>query len=73
MKSWDLKGDETAFALLKKWHEIGVSVSAAAQRDTPEQKQILCELIDVFKGEIQNDFDGETYTKEQAKKYIMEF
>jgi hypothetical protein len=59
--------------LLNKYFELGVSISAICQRDTPAQKEILCELVDDFDGIIKNDWSGETLTKEKAKKYIMEY
>ena len=73
IKGWNIPEDSECFELLKKWHGLGVRVSAMCQEDTPEQKTILCELIDKFDGTIRNDWDGEIYTKEQAKKYIMEY
>ena len=75
LKGWNLKAAENAeaFELLKKWGDLGVSISAMSQRDTPEQKEILCELIRKFHGEITNDWDGETYSKERAIDYIMNY
>jgi len=74
LKHWDLSEDGPAFELLKKWHALGVSMSAMMHRDTPEQKQILCDLIDAADVEnIYLDWDGEEVTKEDAKKYVMEY
>lgn len=73
LKEWQISEDSASFEFLKKWIDIGVSMSAICQNDTNEQKKILCELIDSFDGEIANDWDGETYTKEQAKNYIMNY
>lgn len=44
-----------------------------AQRDTPEQKQLICDLIDLCDGEIWNDWDGVVMSKEDAKKYVMTY
>jgi hypothetical protein len=52
---------------------MGVSYSCMAQKDTPEQKQLICELIDAFDGEIQNDWSGEMMTKDEAKDYVMTY
>ena len=73
LKSWKMPKDGVCFDLLKKWYDGGFSCSAKLQKDTDEQKKILCELIDNFDGDIINDWDGKTYNKDQAKKYIMEY
>ena len=73
LKAWNFESDEAA-ELIKKWFDIGASMSAATHHDTPEQKQILCELIDVGDFEIVYlDWDGEEVTKDAAKKYVMEY
>lgn len=73
LKGWSLES-EGAMAALRKYHEAGtVLMSVAMQRDTPEQKVALCELIDACDGEIFNDWSGEIMAKEEAKKYVMEF
>ena len=73
LKGWDLDGNEAAIAALKRYHEQPVSFGAAQQRDTPEQKQAICDLIDAIDGEIQNDWTGEMLTKDEAKKYVLEY
>jgi len=40
---------------------------------TEERKQLLCKVIDKLNGEIQNDWTGEMLSKEEAKKYILEY
>lgn len=72
LKGWDFHSDK-AKELMKNYHALGSSISAMAQKDTPEQKKIICQLIDECDGIIQNDWDGEYYTKEQAKSYVMEY
>lgn len=72
IKGWSGLSDES-FDLLKRYADLGASASAMAQRDTPEQKQILCELIDAIDGEIWNDWDGKTMTKDEAKTYVLEY
>lgn len=73
LKGWDLKSD-AARAAARKYAEAGnLSLGAMQQRDTPEQKQALCDLIDAIDGEIKNDWSGEIMTKEQAKAYVLEY
>lgn len=69
LKSWDIHS-ETGRALLKRYHEIGSSLSGMAQRDTPEQKEIICQLIDGCAGDIYLDWDGVDVSKEKAKEYV---
>lgn len=43
-------------------------------RDTPRQKEIICELIDLCdEDKIYLHWDGKYVTKEEAKKYVMEY
>lgn len=72
LKGWDLKTDKSREAA-QKYAAFGMSMSAMAQHDTDEQKKALCELIDAIDGEIENDWTGETMSKEEAKKYVMEY
>lgn len=72
LKSWDIES-EAAKAALKKWADGGVSFSAMSQRNSDEQRQALCELIDAVDGPIVNDWSGETLSKEEAKKYVLEY
>lgn len=74
IKGWsNINVDGLAFAALKRYHDEPVSMSAAAQRDTETQKQAVLDCIDALNGTIQNDWSGEMMTKEEAKKYILEY
>ena len=72
LKGWNLESEQT-MGLIRKYIELGVSMSAALQRDTPEQKQILCDLIDAVDGDIKNDWTDKTMTKDAAKAYVREY
>lgn len=72
LKGWKLES-ERSLALLRRYTELGASVSCMAQVDSPEQKQLLCDLIDAVDGEIMNDWSGEVMTKDAAKKYVLEY
>ena len=73
LKAWDIKNPK-AFELLKRWHELGVSASAMAHTDTPEQKEIVCRIIDAVDCEtIYLDLDGVHVSKEEAKEYVMNY
>jgi hypothetical protein len=72
LKGWKLES-EAALAAFDRYAEAGVSMSATAQQDTPEQKQALCDIIDAIDGPIINDWSGEEMTKDEAKKYILEY
>lgn len=72
LKGWNLES-EACMEALRRYHEQPVSMGCATQHDTPEQKQALCDLIDAIDGEIWNDWEGGTMTKEAAKKYVLEY
>ena len=72
LKAWEFH-TEKAKKLLEEYGEIGSCFGAAQQRDTPRQKQIICELIDEVDGTIYNDWEGTEMTKEDAKKYVMNY
>jgi hypothetical protein len=70
LKGWDLYREKT-LDIVSRYCEIGVSYSVMQQRDTPEQKQLICDLIDALDGDIINDWSGDAMTKSEAKKYVM--
>lgn len=72
LKGWRLDR-EASRAILQKYLDLGTSMSCMMQKDTPEQKEILCELIRQHDGEIYNDWDGKKYTKEQAIDYLTNY
>lgn len=73
LKEWHFHSDK-ARELLRRYYEIGASFSAMAQQDTPEQKQIICGLIDECNApEIYLDWDGKYVSKDEAKKYVLEY
>ena len=73
LKSWSFSEDQNGIDLLNKYLEIGASASAMMQEDTPEQKEIICQLIDLVYGKIYLDWDDKWVTKKEAKKYVMEY
>lgn len=72
LKGWNLTS-ERGKELLQQWFDAGVSMSAMLHKDTDAQKELILQMIDECQGSIQNDWSGEYYTKEQAKKYIMTY
>ncbi len=73
LKAWNVEGNEEGQKLLKRYHELGSSFSAMMQHDTPEQKEIICKLIDLMPGEIYLDWDDKYVSKENAKTYVLEY
>lgn len=72
IKGWEGISDDV-IAVLQEWSDLGASMSAMQQRDTPEQKALICRAIDLVDEPIFNDWSGEEMTREEAKKYIMEY
>jgi hypothetical protein len=73
LKSWCFP-TEAGQELARRYDEIGSSLGAMTQHDTPEQKEIICQMIDLCDGdEIYLDWDGKNVSKDEAKKYVMEY
>jgi hypothetical protein len=73
LKAWSLNNKRT-LELLRKWHDLGVCASAMAHTDTPEQKEIVCQIIDAVDCEtIYLDWDGKHVSKEEAKEYVLNY
>lgn len=72
LKGWNLHSTE-AHNLIQEYHDLGASMSVMMQKDSPRQKEIIHALIDVVDGVIQNDWDGNHYTKEEAHNYINNY
>lgn len=73
MKGWKLES-EASRAAGQAYLDAGPqSMSAIMQHDSDEQKLALCALIDVVDGPIKNDWEGTTMTRDQAKKYVMDY
>ena len=70
LKAWNVK-TPAAQELLERYLALGSSMSAAMQRDTPEQRRLLCELIDASDCEsVYLDWDAREVSKQEAKDYI---
>jgi len=74
LKSWNFTNSKEGARLLKEYGKIGSSVSAMTQNDTPRQKEIICELIDLCDGDtIYLEWDDKDVSKDEAKKYVLEY
>lgn len=78
LKSWNFQSKRAlakgARELLKEYSALGSSASAMFQHDTPEQKKIICKLIDAGNfTRVFLDWDGRYVSKTEAKKYVMEY
>lgn len=73
LKGWKMPEDGECFDLLKEYFKDGVSMSCATDRPDETRKEVLCQLIDKFKGPITNDWTGKRMTKKEAKEYVMKY
>lgn len=74
IKGWQLKNSPEAFQALQEYSKLGMNASAAMQKDTDKQKELICRMIDTVNGPIENDWTGKTYeSKEAAKKYVLQY
>ena len=76
LKGWDVTGNEQAMEALRRYHAEPVSGGGVmTQHDNDAQKKALCDLVDAMPDDatIQSDWSGEMFTKDSAKKYILEY
>ncbi len=60
--------------LLKEYFSLGNSGSCLGQKDSPRQKELICQMIDESNCEqILMDFDGTYVSKREAKTYVMNY
>ncbi len=73
IKGINFKGDK-ADELLHEYNSNGTSVvGVMMQQDNNRQKEIICKLIDMCDGLIQNDWSGNYMTKQEAKEYVLSY
>ncbi len=72
VKGWDDLSEKSQ-EIMQRYFADGIPMSAMADKPTQDRREILCELIDQFGGEIWNDWDGVKMSKEDAKKYVREY
>ena len=71
LKAWNLTSAK-GLELPRKYRELGSSAGAMTQHDTPEQKELICQMIDECSAaKIFLDWDGKYVSKDEAKKYVM--
>lgn len=74
LKSWDFGNSKKGKKLLREYNKLGSSFSAMTQSDTPRQKEIICELINLCDGDtIYLEWDGMDVSKKEAKEYVMNY
>lgn len=69
LKSWKLTSARGK-QLLEQYFALGSAPGAMQQHDTPEQKELICKMIDEVDGTLGSDWSGELFTKTQAKDYV---
>lgn len=72
VKGWSGLSDQS-LEIMKRFFAGGICMSAAADHPDAGRKAILVELIDQLDGEIHNDWSGEKMSKDEAKKYVLEY
>jgi hypothetical protein len=73
LKAWDCENaSPKAQELLESFLE-GSSMSCAMDKPDERRKKLLCDLIDEIDGNIHLDWEGKDVTKDEAKKYVMEY
>lgn len=75
LKGWNFSNSPQAFEALQKYNELGMSMGAMTQKDTSEQKKLICDMIDSVNGPITLDWTDEDVTnnKQKAKDYVLNY
>lgn len=74
LKGWDTRGNKKAMDLIREYHGIGTSTGGVMlQRDTPRQKEIVHELVDLSDGKVILDFTDEIVDKQGAHEYLNNY
>lgn len=75
LKGYNFSNSPEALEALAEYNQIGSSLSAMMQHDTPRQKELICIMIDKVQGSVSSDWTGEDWTndRDKAKNYIMEY
>jgi hypothetical protein len=75
VKGWDGFVEGTpARAALDKWADKA-EPGGGVMTDRPDEdeKELICGIIDAVDGEIWNDWDGVTMSKDDAKAYVRDY
>lgn len=72
IKGWD-NLSPASVKIIERFFADGVTMSCAMDHPNEGRRAILCELIDQLDGEIQNDWTGKKMSKDEAKKYVLEY
>lgn len=73
IKGWDgMEDGHPARVALDKWIDSRVGLSAM-ERQSDEQRALICDVIDAVDGDIYDDYNGGTMTKEAAKEYVLNY
>lgn len=72
VKGWNNLSEQSQ-AIMARYYADGEPMSCAMDKPDDARKGILCELIDQIDGKIQNDWTGEVMSKDEAKKYVLEY
>lgn len=72
LKAWKMENPALE-PLIEEYYQEGSCMSAMAQKDTPRQKELICEMIDIIGKPVYNHWSGEEMSIDEAKKYVMEY
>ncbi len=72
VKGWDNLSEKSQ-EILGRYFSDGVPMSCAADHPDEARRAVLCELIEQLDGEIENDWNGKSMSKDEAKKYVLEY
>lgn len=72
IKGWE-NLTEKSMKIIQLYFSDGFPASCATDHPDENRKHLLCDLIDQLEGKIYLSWDGKYVTKDEAKKYIIEY
>lgn len=73
VKGWDFPDVESdTFGLLKEYLKDSPA-SCITDHPDEDRKNLLCKIIDMHDGVIENDWEGKVMSKAEAKNYVQNY
>jgi hypothetical protein len=72
VKSCSIRNEQT-WELMQAYLNQGSNVSAMLHEDTPEQKELLCRVLESIGEPVFLEWDGRYVSVEEAKNYILTY
>lgn len=73
VKSWNLSSDNVAHEKILSLSDLPFRYLNGVRYLSEEQKNVVCEVIDLVDGQIILEWTGKSMSKEEAKAYVLNY